>query len=321
MQRGGSARARAAGAAAGRRGGRASGNGSEWARALPGLVGGRALARVRNGRTRVSAAAQLRLVGLRARPPRFPNRGRPKPKLGTTLVFWLSAAARVDFVVSGPPPSCRFIGMFSVRGREGRNRIHFLGRLQGGRLLPPGTYTLTPQATRGRERAPLVSVAVKIVAPGARLPRRSSVVPVRRRCGMLPEGAARVLARRPGEKVARSGVAGVQRTFGRDGDGRGGSAASSLPAPTAAPAITEAGRPSPAGLGAPLAADASSFRYLLLAALALAALVFALAAVPWLVPNARVAPVFGRPRFQLAAAAMSVLVFAAVVFLIGRLGF
>jgi hypothetical protein len=106
-------------------------------------------------------------------------------RTGAALKFRLSRSAKVEFTVttarlpgpaaarrwrvgtgaayhhlahqpSGgtPAPSARIgrtplvrreVGRFSVRGRKGRNRLRFTGRLRG-RALPPGAYRLTAQA-------------------------------------------------------------------------------------------------------------------------------------------------------------------------------
>jgi hypothetical protein len=67
----------------------------------------------------------------------------------TVLVFSLSKAALVEFVVVQVSPVCRRIGRFRVQGRAGWNRVRFRGRV-GRRALAPGTYRI--QARAGRQR-------------------------------------------------------------------------------------------------------------------------------------------------------------------------
>lgn len=77
---------------------------------------------------------------------------------GTTLVFTLARGALVRFTIVRVYPSCKHVGSFSVRAREGVNRVRFQGRV-GGRPLPAGTYRLLVHA-RGHETA---AAAVTIV--------------------------------------------------------------------------------------------------------------------------------------------------------------
>ncbi len=73
----------------------------------------------------------------------------PKRHRGTTLVFVLRRPALVEFVVVQVSPECRRVGRFRVRGKAGRNRVVFRGRV-GRTVLSPGTYTIRAKAGRRR---------------------------------------------------------------------------------------------------------------------------------------------------------------------------
>ncbi len=92
---------------------------------------------------------------------RFANRG--KRRGATVIRFRLSRPARLVLVVRGPGPSCAIVARIALRGREGKNRVRFNGRI-AGRPLDPGTYLLTPRL-RGR-RSVLARAFVTIVPPG-----------------------------------------------------------------------------------------------------------------------------------------------------------
>lgn len=85
---------------------------------------------------------------------------------GTTLVFTLREGTTVRFTVVRVYPSCERVGSFSVRAREGVNRVRFRGRL-GRRPLAEGTYRLVAQA-RGRETA--AATVTIVVARGKTSP-------------------------------------------------------------------------------------------------------------------------------------------------------
>jgi len=63
-------------------------------------------------------------------------------------------------VVNGPAPSCRRVGVVSVRVRRGGNDVLFGGRVRG-KALEPGIYTLTPKLARNGRIAPS-SVVVRV---------------------------------------------------------------------------------------------------------------------------------------------------------------
>jgi hypothetical protein len=78
----------------------------------------------------------------------------------------LSRSAQVRFLVIGPSPSCQVAGRLALAGHKGLNNVVFRGRV-GGRLLPPGVYTIVPQLAGGSRRIPK-AVAVAIDARGVR---------------------------------------------------------------------------------------------------------------------------------------------------------
>jgi hypothetical protein len=73
----------------------------------------------------------------------------PKKHRGTTLVFVLRRPALVEFVVVQVSPECRRVGRFRVRGKAGRNRVVFRGRV-GRTVLATGTYRIRAKAGRHR---------------------------------------------------------------------------------------------------------------------------------------------------------------------------
>jgi hypothetical protein len=92
---------------------------------------------------------------LRATPTRVRLDG--KRRRAARITFTLTAPARVLFVVRGPAPSCDVVGRFAVRGRAGRNRVRFAGRI-GHRRLAPGTYRIVARTRAGTAARPLVVV-------------------------------------------------------------------------------------------------------------------------------------------------------------------
>jgi hypothetical protein len=90
-------------------------------------------------------------------------RGR-RSAVGLQIV--LSRPARVRFLVIGPAPSCHVAGRFAVAAHKGLNTVAFRGRV-GGRLLPPGVYTIVPQPAVDARRF-RKAVAVAIDARGVR---------------------------------------------------------------------------------------------------------------------------------------------------------
>jgi hypothetical protein len=121
-----------------------------------------------------------RVTGIRARPGRV-KRTRGQRRRAARITFTLSAPGRVVFVVRGPAPSCGVAGRFSVRGKRGRNRVGFTGRL-GRRTLGPGAYRITARTRAGTAARPVV---VLIDPTGAE---RSFV------CGRSSNGASELFA-------------------------------------------------------------------------------------------------------------------------------
>jgi hypothetical protein len=91
------------------------------------------------------------------------TRTQGKRRSAARITFTLSAPGRVVFVVRGPAPSCGVVGRFSVRGKRGRNRVRFTGRV-GRRTLGPGAYRITARTRTSAATRPVVVV----IEPGAR---------------------------------------------------------------------------------------------------------------------------------------------------------
>lgn len=104
-------------------------------------------------------AAPVRLTRFRASRART-VRGRGRRK-ATAISFWLTAPARVVFLVQGPAPGCGTVATFAFRGHRGQNHVRFTGKL-GRRQLRPGTYRISPVRIRGSRpaRRPIIGVAV-----------------------------------------------------------------------------------------------------------------------------------------------------------------
>lgn len=95
-------------------------------------------------------ATPLSLTDIRLSPSRFKAARtgpavRRRGRAGASLEFRLSRPARVGFRVASARGLGLLLGRFSIRGRNGLNRLRFSGRLRG-RALPTGTYRLTGQA-------------------------------------------------------------------------------------------------------------------------------------------------------------------------------
>jgi hypothetical protein len=83
-------------------------------------------------------------------------REKGKAPVGTSFSFTLSAAAQVTFSFSGKAGGRKVSGSLSVSGKAGVNHLAFKGRVSNGKLLAPGTYTVTIKATAGgKSSAPM----------------------------------------------------------------------------------------------------------------------------------------------------------------------
>jgi hypothetical protein len=76
-------------------------------------------------------------------------RSGPRRQRRTVLVFYLRKPAVVEFLVLQISPACHRVGRFRVKGRKGRNRVLFRGRI-GRTVLSPGTYRLRATVARHR---------------------------------------------------------------------------------------------------------------------------------------------------------------------------
>jgi hypothetical protein len=147
--------------------GESSGSGSSSSTSSAG-AGGETAAEQRRQRSRMSRASRtsgerLRLTDFRVRPARFKNEPRAGGETGTTLYFRLSDPAAVVFRVRQESPRCHGEGAFRAAGRQGQNRVPFLGWVDGERLSP-GTYTIRAQARRGRLSS-AVRTATFVIVP------------------------------------------------------------------------------------------------------------------------------------------------------------
>jgi hypothetical protein len=95
---------------------------------------------------------------------------------GTTLVFAVRRPSVVRFTVVRVYPTCERVGSFTVRARQGTNRVRFKGRVNG-RPLPDGVYRVLAQV-RGHEKAvasvTLVVARRKAIEKNLRRPRSTA---------------------------------------------------------------------------------------------------------------------------------------------------
>ncbi len=122
---------------------------------------------------------------MRASRTRFSTRG-PAAGRGTTIRFRLGRPATVELVIRASD-DCRLVGRKRIRGREGLNRVPFLGRVHG-RPLSAGRYTITVVVIRDGTRRSIGGIAVEVVPPGRRLTDAQQSAPVDGACG--PVGSA-----------------------------------------------------------------------------------------------------------------------------------
>ena len=88
----------------------------------------------------------------------------------TTLVIALARPGPIRFILRQLAPRCRLLGTFTTPGHQGVNRIRF--RARGGKLLTPGTYSLTVRPLGAPARSPARRIRLVVVdarAPGAAL--------------------------------------------------------------------------------------------------------------------------------------------------------
>jgi hypothetical protein len=122
----------------------------------------------------VARGTSTRVVRLRAPRP-FIVRGSKQGKRAAILTFRLPRKALVVFEVHRIAPTCAGIGLFRVRGAEGKNRVRFPGRIRG-RLLPPGTYQLRARGF------PQLRVRVAILPKGSTKADRRAALRARSTC-------------------------------------------------------------------------------------------------------------------------------------------
>ena len=133
------------------------------------------------------------------------SRTGPKKRKQTQLVFVLTRAAVVEFVVVQVAPSCRQIGRFRITGRAGVNRVRFRGRI-GGRMLGPGTYRIRARTVpRGRAVANAKIVIVARPDPQGIASARSADACGSTQAGQSNSSSASALGK-PGATVPPAGA-------------------------------------------------------------------------------------------------------------------
>lgn len=142
----------------------------------------------------------MRLKRLRASRTRV-ARGRAR-RPATLISFWLSARARVVFLVRNAAPDCSPVGRFTVRGRPGQNKVRFTGRL-GDRRLRPGKYTISPVKIRRSTPSRRTAVGVAVSHRGSIPAKVSGTCPARTRREELTT-SARVDASTPSASRTRT---------------------------------------------------------------------------------------------------------------------
>jgi hypothetical protein len=196
-------------------------------------------------------------------------------------------------------PVCRAIGHFSVRGRQGTNRIPFAGRV-GRKDLGPGTYLIVARTRSGR-----VVQRLTLVVVGNRTPSPAQLRAAR---------AANVCA-------ADSGVIsspGSASAFSKGGNLASASKPSPSGALASAPSKVTASPPSGAVLGATAAEAANVARPFLVALLMAAIVALGLASLPRVaVAGGRVNELLARHRLEITSVGAAALVAVALSFLIG----
>jgi hypothetical protein len=240
--------------------------------------------------------------GVRSSRPYLVTKG-PKKQRKIIISFVLSKGGRVHFVVTQVSPVCRVVGRFSVRGHAGRNRIPFAGRVHG-RVLGPGTYTISVRRAGGRNLKRL-----RLVVFESGVPSRADVAAARASdvCRAM-QGAA---------TIGRTSTGASDLTSTEDEEGQ---VLAEGEEPSSATAIamgpnTHSGEV----LGASVADRAArAIRPVLVALLALSIVLLGLAALPrTAVPDRRLNDLLARHRQEIAALGAMALVAVALVFLLG----
>jgi hypothetical protein len=209
------------------------------------------------------------------------------------LTFVLAHASRVYFVVTQLSPDCEIVGRFSIRGKQGLNRVPFYGRI-GRRTLEPGTYRLAAH-TRRRPTLARITLVVVDQAP----------TPAQLRTAQ----AANVC---PADSALTAAVV----------SGGGPSAAPASTSNGGAASVVPSGPKVGSGAGAVLGNDiakvARSLQPLLIALLGVAILLLGAASLPQpATPLSRFSDGLARHRVALASLGAVALVGAALAFLLG----
>ena len=244
---------------------------------------------------------------VRAAQPGIRNEGRRDKRRAAVIAFRLERAAVVRFRVRQESPDCAVVGSFTVRGKPGRNRVRFHGRIRGV-ALPPGTYSLTATAFRNGRATRLGRTFVVVVGEGGD-PRRAR--PAQSTCRGEGDGTggADILAGAGGISQMTGG-SGLASQDGNGSNGTGGSsgaqgATASGGLDKGGAQVSESSRGGLIGVPTPLDEAPTWLKASLLAALLLAIVLLLLAALPTkAVRPAGAAPtvVRRRPQFALLGA-------------------
>jgi hypothetical protein len=77
------------------------------------------------------------------------------------LGYALARAARVEFLLRGPAPTCRLAATFQLRGQKGTNKVRLVGRV-GKKALQPGIYAVTLRIAGRHSEQPRHPVFVRV---------------------------------------------------------------------------------------------------------------------------------------------------------------
>jgi hypothetical protein len=237
------------------------------------------------------------IVSIRSSRPFLAVHG-PKALRRTTLVFRLARNARLVFTITQVSPTCSVVGSFTVPGHKGVNKVPFRGRFRG-RQLPAGTYEVSAR-TRGGEdvlRLTIVVVDSGVPSPMQLAEARSSNVCAAR--AALASGLSNGFgivggAAGSNAEIVRNQKQGLPSTSGDDHAG------------------------SALGVFSPSEVSKNARNPLVIAALAAAALLLALAALPReALPDPRLNDALARHRVEVAVAGAGAFVAGLAALLLG----
>ena len=118
-----------------------------------------------SGRTSQRQPSRARDGGVKSAQQGVVAAGPRAERKAVVIRFSLRRPAIVRFLIVQESPTCARVGSFTVRGKAGRNRVAFTGRIRGN-ALPPGTYSLSATAFRNGTPIRLGRARVVIVDEG-----------------------------------------------------------------------------------------------------------------------------------------------------------